>query len=238
MIGALILIGTILIIGIAIYIAALIKIKFLKLELYFLCFKIEKHPVLKAMVDDVLQKICETEGITVFHKTRNQMNATGNSDAVGLYIYSRDLDWVNIAKQRLAKIIKLENEYKMPYKEICATIGEITDISREDFTLPRILICEETLLGICGYNSYYSTYFHELGHHFVEKTGLNQSEENADIMGQKLIQEHLPFFFQLMPHFRYEFRVKDTPKLSGKERIKAYLEYYKYYRKFKNTIIK
>jgi hypothetical protein len=214
-----------------------INIWLLRLEMYFLKLKIDNHPVLKTMVDDVLQKICNTEGIKVFHKTQDEMNANGNCDAVGLYIYTHNQDWVETAKQRLTKIIELEEEYKMPYKDICATIGRTTDVTREDFTLPRIILCEETLVGINGMNSYYGTYFHELGHHFIEKNGGIQSEDDADKMGQNLVQEHLPFFFQLLPTFRFEYRIKDIPELTRKEKFRAYWEYYQYYRKFKHTII-
>ena len=209
----------------------------INIELHFLRLKIENHPILKAMVDDALQKICDTEGIKVFHKTQDEMNTSGNGDAVGLYIYSHDLYWVERAKERLNKLIQLEEEYKMPYKEICASVGHTTDVTREDFTLPRILLCEETLLRINGLNLYYSTFFHELGHHFIEKNGEEQTEDNANRIGQKLVQEHLPFFFRLIPTLSFEYRVKDKPKLTKKERYRAYWEYYQYYHKFKHTII-
>lgn len=227
-----------LIIVISVLIFASISIWFLKIELYFLRFRIENHPVLKAMVDDVLQKICETEGIQVFNKTQNEMDASGKGDAAGLYIYTRNSDWFEIAKQRLAKIVKLEEEYKMPYKQICAIIGQTTDITKEDFTLPRILLCEETLLKFGGLNSYYTTFFHELGHHWIEKLGFDQSEENANMMGQKLIQEHLPILFQLIPSFRFKNCIENTPELTIKQKIVAYWEYLQYYYTYKDTIIK
>jgi hypothetical protein len=218
-----------------------ISIWWLGIELHFLCLRLENHPVLKAMVDDVLQAICDEEGLKVFHKTYDEMNGNETCEAekaVGLYVYTHDKEWQERAKQRLLRLEELEAEYNMPYKDICASVGKETDITKEDFTLPRILLCEEKLLEIGGINSYYSSYFHEIGHHFIEKSGGIQTEDDADKMAQKIILERLPFFFQLIPNFRYCYRVKGTPELTTKEKRIAYIGYLKYYWKYKDTIIK
>jgi hypothetical protein len=68
--------------------------------------------------------------------------------------------------------------------------------------------------------NYYSTFFHEIGHHFaVKEKGSNHNEEDADRYAHELIMKELPFFFQLFHDFGYRFQKKD---LSFFQKIRAH----------------
>jgi len=211
----------------------------LKFDLYFLLLKIENHPVLIDMVENVVTTICKEEGIQVFHKPFDELNADVQEEgkkATGMYVYFIDKEMQQKAKDNLIEIDNLENEFKLSYKEICKIRGFDTDVKKEDFMFPKILLCYDKLLAY-GLNDYYSTYFHELGHHFAIKEISSRSEEDADKYGRELILKHLPFFFQLFPYFRFTYRL-DLKELGLKEKIKGSIDYLKYYIKNRKTIVK
>lgn len=216
-----------------------ISLIIMDIDLYYLSFKIEKHPVLVAMVDDVIAKILKDEDIRMFHVSYDKLNATINDEskkAIGMYVYTLDAEQHRNAKNALIEIEKLENEYKIPYKEICKLSGIESNIEKENFILPKILLCEDKLMKY-GLGSYYGTYFHEIGHHFAAKELGNHTEDDANKYGRKLILENLPFFFQLFSDFSFKYRL-DLPKLSLKESLRANFDYLKYYIHNRKTIIK
>lgn len=70
----------------------LINIQFyiLSIDLYFMKFKMGKHPVLIKLVDDLLKSICYDEKITVFNKSFDELNKDvkdDNEKVVGTYVY-------------------------------------------------------------------------------------------------------------------------------------------------------
>jgi len=232
-----IILGLIVVVGIT---AAFLSIFLLSLDLYFIRLKIENHPVLKVMVDDVLEAICRKEGIRVYHKTYDVINKDKEKEeekALGMYIYTLDIEHQNKMNDTLAKVEELELEYKRSYKDICVLSGVKSNLTKEDFVLPKIWLCDEKLLAF-GWNSYYSTYFHELGHHFAIKRLQDKHEEDeANKEARQLVLQYLPFFFQLFPFYRFEYRLK-LPELTRKEKARAYYGYLKYYLKNKSTIVK
>lgn len=210
----------------------------LSIDLYFLRLDVGKHPVLKQIVDGVLKSICAEEGITTIHKSFEEMNigVENKSDmALGLYVYTLNPEDSVKMRQNYMEVKNMEHKYGMPYKDICKKSGIDTNKTAEDFLLPRIELCDEKLLKY-GLNSYYATYFHELGHHFAIRKIGEHTEENANEFGREIVLERLPFLFQLLPEFRFEYRLK-LPELTKSEKRKAYLEYLKYYLKYIKTII-
>jgi hypothetical protein len=198
------------------------------IDLYFLKFNFYKHPKLLAIVDDVLKNICEEEGIKVFHKTYEEINVDTPEDknkSVGRYIYTIDQEYQQRLNNSLKEIEELEIKWKLPFKKLCEFVGADVNSDKEDFTLPRILLCDEKLKKD-GWGSYYGTFFHELGHHFaVKKISTEHDEDDANRFGGMLIKQRLPFYFQLIFDFRYKFNEK---KLTGKEKFKGYVGYLKY----------
>lgn len=200
----------------------------INIDLYFLKFKIEKHPKLLAIIENTLQKICDEEGIKFFHKTFEEININTpeNKDkAVGRYVYTVDKEYQQKINKSLAEIEELEIKYKMPYKKLCAFVGHETTIDKEDYILPRILLCDDELkkYGMIGY---YTTFFHELGHHFaVKEIGAGHNENDANIIGDRLINQRLPYYFRLFFGLRCRLEIDE---LTWKEKLVSYIGYLKY----------
>lgn len=222
---------------ITVFVVAMILsfISWLSIDLYFMQLEIENHPVLHDLLETTLQAICKEENIRVFHKSYDEMNKKHNTDAVGRYEYTINKEFQEKMDNALADIEALERKYHQSYEKMCADAGVATE-GKECFVLPQIQLCDESLL-VYGLKTYYTTFFHELGHHFVEKEHLEQSEEAADKKALELVLKRLPFFFQLMPYFRFKYSL-NTPELTLKERKTALLQYAKYYIKNRKTIIK
>jgi hypothetical protein len=206
-----------------------ISLWWLKIQIYFLEFKLEEHPMLIMMLDDVFQRICDEQGIKVFEKTYAELNPeeTNEDDkALGRYVYTIDAEHQQKMNKYLAEIEELEIKWKMPYKKLCQFVGHETTVDKEDFILPRILLCKEEAEKY-GLLSYYSTEFHELGHHFAKKEIGEHTEDDANKMAHRLIIENMPFFFQLLPFINFRYRTK-MKELTIKERLQAYIQYLQY----------
>jgi len=212
----------------------------LSIELYFIRFELERHPILINIIEDVLDTICREEGIRVYHKSYEELNKNRTEEkekAVGKYIYTCDAKYQKTVDNALRDIENLELKYKMSYPDICALAGKECNYGKEYYVLPRILLCDERLFAH-GLSAYYGTYFHELGHHFATKVlGDNHNEEDADIQGRILIKERLPILLQAIPYFNFEIRIEKDIKLT-KTKVNAYWEYLKYYIKNKKSIVK
>ncbi len=220
--------------------AAFIMLGKLSLELFFMRLSLDNHPVLRAIVDDVLNNICKEEEIKMFHKGYVELNASIEDEkkkVLGMYVYTLNAEHQKNIRKTYLEVVNLEKKYGKTYKEICKEAGIETNITTEDFYLPKILLCPDVLLKF-GINNYYGTYFHEIGHHFAIKEMGEHTEEDANKYGHKIILERLPFFFQLLPEFSFEYKEGMEVKLSIKERLRAYWGYLKYYLKNKKTITK
>jgi hypothetical protein len=203
-------------------------------EMHFLKFKIENHPALTKMAEDVLYNICEQEGIKVFHKSYQEINVgrTKENGAVGMYIYTTDGEYQQTVNKCLREIESMEQEYRLPYKNICALVGHESTVDKEDFVLPKILLAQDSLKAY-GLTSYYDTFFHELGHHFAVKEMGEHNEEDANRYGAMLARKYLPSYFFLFHGFKYRF-ASDANALTTKEKIKAYYEYLLYLKNNRN----
>ena len=209
-----------------------VSLTWIGLRIYFLKFKIEEHPILIAMIEDVLQRICKEEGIRVFHKTHEEINkgvTEKKEEAVGLYVHAKDAEHQKKYDDVRQVIEKLEKKWKLPYKELCIIAGVEYNVEEDSYVLPKILLCKEKAEKYGGLLSYYSTYFHEIGHHFAIKANGDRSEEAADLIGYKLVHENLPFFFQIFPYINFHYRLKKDD-LTTKELLKAYFQYWQYLR--------
>lgn len=226
---------TIIVIAIVLYVLGTVgylylQIKWLTIDLYFLRFKIEDHPILITMVDDVFKKITEEEGIRVFYKTIDELNEgviKEEEKALALYVHCKDED-IEINKKFRQEIDELERKWHRPYKEICKIIGTDTKIREDTFILPRIILCKEQIQKF-GLLSFYGTHFHELGHHFAIKANGDCTENAANIEGYKLVLKHLPYFFQLFTGITLRDRI-GLPELTVREKLRAYYQYLIYLR--------
>ena len=211
-----------------------ISLIMISVELHFLKFKIENHPILIKIVEDALYNICKTESITVFNISYNELNInrTKENKIVGKYVYTINNEYQQKLNKILSEIELMEQDYELPYNQICALVGHETKLTREDFILPKILLAEENLKAF-GLTSYYDTFFHELGHHFAVKEIGVHDEADADRYGAMLARKYLPSYFFLFHSFAFRF-TKDGNGLRTKEKFKAYYEYLLYLKNNKN----
>jgi hypothetical protein len=211
---------------------SVISLYWLKIDMYFLQFKLEKHPMLIAMLEDVFQRICIEEGIRVFQKTYEELNINRpieDDKALGMYVYTLDAEHQRRANKCLREIEELEIKWKMPYKKLCQFVDSDTALEREDFVLPRILLCKKEEFEKYGLLSYYSTHFHELGHHFAVKEIGKHTEDDANRIAHRLIIQNFPYFFQLIPFINFRYRT-NMKELASKEKLRACIEYLQYLR--------
>lgn len=205
---------------------------YFKFSLYFLHLNFKDHPLLVRKVEKVLNDICETENLKVFHvpyAVLNEKTTDSEPKAIGRYIYSTDME-KSIEKIEEVKmdIQKMELKYGKPYNQLCVEMG-LTPIGEERLYLPRIMLTEE-MEKYGGIEHYFGTYFHELGHHFVVKTigaTVDHTEKDADDWAAKLIKEHLPKYFLLFFSFPYRYR-ENGLTLTKKEKVKAFIEFLDY----------
>lgn len=211
---------------------AFLQLFWLGLELRFLRFKLEDHPALIELIESVLHRITTEQNLPVFFKTYKELNAKKGEgkEALGMYVYTRNPEHQRDCDNTLQKIRELEKRYRKSYKEICRLAGEETNVQEDSFVLPKILLCHEEAEKF-GLLAFYSTYFHEIGHHFAITLNDDESEEAADRIAREMVRENLPYFFQLLPFIGYTHRLNEEPKFWGK--VKGYWEYYRHYHKLK-----
>ena len=200
----------------------------LNIDLYFMSFKLEKHPKILEMLEDVVYTICREENIGIFHEDYKAMNVDSEkgSEAVGRYTYTTSKGYQETVDASRMRVEVLERQYNKPYEEVCKIVGFETDKKKSDFVLPRITMCNS--LREFGLTDYFSTFFHEIGHHFaVKDMGSNHDERDADVYARKFMMERLPLFVQLIYTFHYNYRLNKR-MLVGKQKALAYLDYLKY----------
>lgn len=198
---------------------------YLNISIYFLSFKMEKHPLLIQRIEEVLYGICEKEGIGVFHKTYDELNKNRPEDkdkAVGMYVYTRDTEHQERVNRAFAQIKSMEMEYHLPYKEICQIAGVESTLEAEDFKLPKILLLAKIKESMSIW--YYSTFFHEIGHHFAVKKLGEHTEEDADNEAGLLIKNNLPSYYLLFSAFSIRF-TDGKNALSFKEKLVAFFKF-------------
>ena len=200
----------------------------LSVDLYFMSFKLEKHPKIQEMLEDVAYTICREEGIGIFHEDYKAMNVDSEKghEAIGRYTYTTVKAYQETVNASLMRVEVLEKQYDKPYEEVCKIVGFETDKKKSDFVLPRITLCNS--LREFGLTTYFSTFFHEIGHHFaVKDLGSNHNETDADTYARKIMMEKFPLFVQLIYTFHYNHRLNEK-MLTRKTKLLAYVGYLKY----------
>lgn len=107
-----------------------ISLYWLKILMYFLKFKLEEHPMLIMMLDDVFQRICDEQGIKVFEKTYEELNSKETNEdekVMGRYVYTLEAEHQQKMNKCLAEIEELEIKWRMPYKKLCLFVGHDAD---------------------------------------------------------------------------------------------------------------
>ncbi len=213
-----------LILACGVLLVGLLIIGWISIEIYFLSFKLEKHPVLINLIETKLNAICEKEGIRVYNKTYDELNVGVENEmekALGKYCYTLNAEYQNLINE----FIESCNKLKM--------YGDIdSDDDIEKRILPKILLCKSRF----GLSSYYSIWLHELGHHFAVKEMQDKhSEKDADRQAYQIAVKELPLFFQLIHDFNFDYSLNDT-ELPFIKKIVALSQYVLYLVKIKLKI--
>ena len=218
---------------------SLISIYKLSVEIYFLNFKLNKHPYIENLIRTKLYQIAENEGVPVFELPINQVNNNKirkkEDRTCGVYVSlnednEKNRKLIREMQETYNKIIKLEQNFKKSYNDLYHSIYEEAPlINKHEYCVPRIEI------GIENGNKnnwdkiyFYKTFAHELGHHFAITRENNNSEERADEIAEEIIYNNTPKYFKLIYGSIF------NTKISNKEFYKLiWLYYWNYYRKQK-----
>jgi hypothetical protein len=201
----------------------------MSIDLYFLCFKLKKHPVLIDLIETKLKTICEREGIHVYNISYEELNKNvedENHKALGKYCYTLDIEHQKLIKE---------------YVNSCNNLNRLIDGDSYDddikkHVLPKILLCKEYHVKLFGLSSYYGTYLHELGHHFAVKEMQDKHDEtDADRYAYQIVVKEFPLFFQLISDFNFSFRLENT-ELTFNRKVVALLQFLSYIIKNKLNI--
>jgi hypothetical protein len=204
------------------------SIWYIKIELFFLLFKFEKHEKIYQLLVTTVNDICEAQGVKYYCKSHDEINKNikeGEDTAVGMYIYTMDSNYQIHVNDAYANIERLERTYNKPIEEIYQIADRTMELEKYEYVLPRIMISEK--LQQQSIRSFYSTFLHELGHHFaVKKIGDNHNEAQANECAVELLISSFPPFFQL---FFWDYLTFDsTNKMTFSRRCKAYYSYIQY----------
>jgi hypothetical protein len=182
-------------------------------ELSIQCFfnKIYKLPQISNYVYDILKNVCEKENVSLFEVKNDILNKDRKEEyyASGMYISLKNYSMQKM-KEKTEMLKKLFNE------EI-----RHDNLLEIEYTYPRILISEESKIK---YDLVEITLAHELGHHYLNIRGIEQSEESADKFILSIFYENLPECFIAI----YSTVLKVFSKLDITSTIDYKLMYKKY----------
>ena len=136
-------------------------IKYEFLDLY------EKN-VLIDYIENVARELAESEGVKIFDISFDEMNKDRKdpNKAVGVFIYLNP---------------DLNKEYLIEYQYVVDESKRLSQTLPTNLVYPRIELSEK-------YNVF--TLIHELGHYFLYKRGIVQSEEGANIYIEEFFNDH------------------------------------------------
>lgn len=212
--------------GILYFILELIFIKCDKtLRKYDLELKFEKQ--LEEIKSDIfnymsvlLKDITNKENILIIIKSLEELNKKEPDKqkwASGKYIYLNDKSLEFRCRVIYHDILKSK-------REVYCT-DKILHTDEKEYFYPRIELSEQNRDDIW----FYSTWMHELGHHFIQKRGDEQSEIDADKYIIEFFDTKLPLFYKY--YFRHFLSVYcNKCKISNvevdiKEAIKSFKEF-------------
>jgi len=166
-------------------------------------YKCHKKRFLIDYIEEKVDKLSKNENIPIFSVSFDDINKdviNENEKAVGLFIYYKD----NKKRAEHESIVKRLKNYKIP---VCDTIPRI-EITKKGDVYTKI---------------------HELGHYFLYKRNLPQSEASANMFIEEFFDNYLPPFFKWIYQIELKVRTKKEYNFTDKEA-------YNYYKEYKNFI--
>jgi Zn-dependent peptidase ImmA (M78 family) len=169
-------------------------------------FGLYSKKVLLDYIENKVKELANKENIPIFNVSFDDMNigvTDENEKSIGTFNYCKD------------------SESKIEYKRILDQLKKcnLYDKRPKNHILPRIELSEKADLY---------TLIHELGHYFLYKRNMNQSEQGADKFIEEFFDNYLPPFFKWIYRIELQIRTKKELNFSPKE---DYM-YYKQYKEF------
>lgn len=165
-------------------------------------------------IEEKARKLAEEENIKIFFVPFDEMNKDETDEskkAVGLFRYINKNEVENIAK----------------YKDVVRYHQKIYGDITQKFLFPRIEICEKADVFVI---------LHELGHYFIYKKDLQQSEPDADQFIEEFFDNYLPPFLKWI--YQFEISVRSTRKLEyTAEESKLHYENYLKFKEENGTLL-
>lgn len=198
--------------SVAASIGILLTIFHLTSMVFYLKFNFEKHQKVINDIESILTCICAEENVSVFFKTMDELNSDDddkNTEVIGKYYYfsGNNMELAEKCKSTLLKMDELEQKYGERYPELCKRAG-VEPYDKDAFTFPRIALAKDYLIDELGYKSYFSTWLHELGHHFAAKEcGKEHTEDDANKYARQIIKEKLPYYFRAIYSSHYDIDI-------------------------------
>jgi len=178
-----------------------VLIKYEYLELY-------DKKVLIDYIEKVARELSESEGVKIFDISFDEMNKDRkySNKAIGVFIYLNP---------------NLSKEYLIEYQYVIDESKRLSQIIPSNLVYPRIELSDI-------YDVF--TLIHELGHYFLYKRGIVQSEIGADLYIEEFFNDHLPPFFKWIYQISISIRTNKEIDYTVEESF----EYWKEYHKFKS----
>lgn len=161
---------------------------------------------LNKYIEKKAYELSESENIKVFNVSFDEINKNikdEDSKAVGRFLYVKNENVVEYF-YNLSKIILTDKSYN--------------DIRY--YSIPRIELTEQS-------DSF--VFIHELGHYFIYKRELEQSEAAADAYCEEFFDKYLPSFFKWI--YQIEIKVRANKNINFTK-----LECYNYFKEYKEWI--
>ncbi len=166
-----------------------------------------ENSILNKYIEKIAKEIAEIEGINIYNTPFDELNKDETNEdnkAVGVFKY-------------------IKNEDLLEYKEIVNSYMKQHgnwDFGKK-YNYPRIEITEK--------GDVY-TILHELGHYFLYKRNIEQSEQGANDYIEEFFNNHLPSFFKWIFQINIKIRIKKEIEFSNIE-CYNYLKDYKIFMK-------
>lgn len=164
------------------------------------------NPILIAHIQKIAKKLAEDEGVKVYFVSFDELNVNETEEeknAVGKFIYLTDNN-----VETVHKLMLVQNFYKNRDN------GNIP----QKFIYPRIELTTNDIF----------VFIHELGHYFLYKRGMIQSEAGANFYCEEFFDNYLPPFFKWIYQIDINIRTNKKLKYSPLEAYTYWNEYQKF----------
>ena len=156
-------------------------------------------------IEEKARELTDKEGINIYFVPYDEMNKNEPDQykkAIGMF--------KSMNNDNLIEYERIMSNFKKEYPK--SNLGF-------EFEFPRIEITEKADVF---------TILHELGHYFLYKRNIKQSEEGANLYIEEFFNNHLPSFFKWIYQIDIQVRGGKKIKYTSLECYKYFKEYHKF----------